>query len=95
MSGHRRRFSPVAQLFSPSVFCDGGEACVADPVKCADSDPFFFRFPSRNRHEVSLAHNPKVTEALLDNIKLVRYQINPQANWGPARAAIRGAPPPK
>lgn len=46
-------------------------------------------------HEVSLAHNPRVTEALLDNIKLVRYQINPQANWGPARAAIRGAPPPK
>ncbi|GAA5982408.1 hypothetical protein JCM10908_006634 [Rhodotorula pacifica] len=47
------------------------------------------------KHTVSLAHNPKVTEALLDNIKLVRYQVNPQANWGPARAAIRGAPPPK
>lgn len=56
---------------------------------------YLFRLPARNRHEVSLAHNPKVTEALLDNIKLVRYQINPQANWGPARAAIRGAPPPK
>lgn len=59
-----------------------------------DSDSSY-GFPARNRHEVSLAHNPKVTEALLDNIKLVRYQINPQANWGPARAAIRGAPPPK
>ncbi|GAA5834311.1 hypothetical protein JCM11251_007955 [Rhodosporidiobolus azoricus] len=43
-------------------------------------------------HEVSLAPNPATASALLDNVKLVRYQMNPQANWGPARAAVRGAP---
>ncbi|GAA5973656.1 hypothetical protein JCM8115_006181 [Rhodotorula mucilaginosa] len=60
-----------------------------------DGSPAKSLLAKEQTHEVSLAHNPKVTEALLDNIKLVRYQINPQANWGPARAAIRGAPPPK
>ena len=43
-------------------------------------------------HEVSLTPHAGVNKALLDNIKLVRYQMNPQANWGPARAAVRGAP---
>ncbi|GAA6021147.1 hypothetical protein JCM8202_001874 [Rhodotorula sphaerocarpa] len=47
------------------------------------------------RHQVSLAPNPNTAAALLDNVKVLRYQINPQANWGPARAAIRGAPPAK
>ncbi|KWU41274.1 N2,N2-dimethylguanosine tRNA methyltransferase [Rhodotorula sp. JG-1b] len=60
-----------------------------------DGSPAKSLLAKEQTHEVSLAHNPKVTGALLDNIKLVRYQINPQANWGPARAAIRGAPPPK
>ncbi|CEQ41078.1 SPOSA6832_02748, partial [Sporobolomyces salmonicolor] len=41
-------------------------------------------------HAVSLSPHPGVAAALLDNIKLVRYQTNPQANWGPAKAAIRG-----
>ncbi|POY73132.1 hypothetical protein BMF94_3825 [Rhodotorula taiwanensis] len=59
-----------------------------------DGSPAKVLLAKEQTHEVSLAHNPKVAEALLDNIKLVRYQINPQANWGPARAAIRGAPPP-
>ncbi|GAA5912975.1 hypothetical protein JCM6882_008888 [Rhodosporidiobolus microsporus] len=43
-------------------------------------------------HEVSLAPHAGTAAALLDNVKLVRYQMNPQANWGPARAAVRGAP---
>ncbi|KAJ8291482.1 tRNA (guanine(26)-N(2))-dimethyltransferase [Rhodotorula toruloides] len=44
------------------------------------------------RHTVSLAPHPNVSSALLDNVKLVRYQMNPQENWGPAKAAVRGAP---
>jgi len=52
---------------------------------------FSFAF-LKNSHEVSLTPNTGVHKALLDNIKLVRYQMNPQANWGPAKAAVRGAP---
>ncbi|BGP27923.1 tRNA (guanine-N2-)-methyltransferase [Rhodotorula toruloides] len=44
------------------------------------------------RHAVSLAPHPNVSSVLLDNVKLVRYQTNPQENWGPAKAAVRGAP---
>lgn len=40
-----RRFLSVTQLFSLSVTRDGVEARMADPVKRADSDPFFSAFP--------------------------------------------------
>lgn len=51
------------------------------------------RSHTSRRHAVSLAPHPNVASALLDNVKLVRYQMNPQENWGPAKAAVRGAPP--
>ncbi|KAK4048628.1 RNA methyltransferase tRNA(m5U54)methyltransferase [Microbotryomycetes sp. JL201] len=42
------------------------------------------------KHVVDLTMNPDVDSALLTNNKLVMYQMNPQANWGPARAAVKG-----
>lgn len=40
---------------------------------------------------VDLAPHPDVGKATLSDVKLVRYQVNPQANWGPAKAAVKGA----
>ncbi|KAK4053978.1 RNA methyltransferase tRNA(m5U54)methyltransferase [Microbotryomycetes sp. JL221] len=42
------------------------------------------------RHEINLDLHPKVNNFLLINPKLVMYQMNPQAHWGPARAAVKG-----
>ncbi|GAA6052816.1 hypothetical protein JCM3770_006266 [Rhodotorula araucariae] len=66
------------------------------PVKMAnvkDGSPAKVLLARPMRHEVSLAPHPGAAKALLDDVKVVRYQMNPQANWGPARAAVRGAPP--
>ncbi|KAM0787302.1 hypothetical protein ACM66B_007078 [Microbotryomycetes sp. NB124-2] len=41
-------------------------------------------------HEVDLTHNARVDQALMSHNKIVMYQMNPQANWGPARAAVKG-----
>jgi hypothetical protein len=48
---------------------------------------FFFWSAS---HEVNLTLHPDAEKSLLSSVKLVRYQINPQAAWGPARAAVKG-----
>ncbi|GAA5941309.1 tRNA (guanine26-N2)-dimethyltransferase [Sporobolomyces koalae] len=67
----------------------------SNPVKLSnvkEGSPAKVMLAKAQTHEVSLAPHPEVHKALLDDIKLVRYQINPQANWGPARAAVRGAP---
>ncbi|GAA5957958.1 hypothetical protein JCM3765_006215 [Sporobolomyces pararoseus] len=67
----------------------------ANPVKMSnvkENSPAKVLLAKEQTHEVSLTPHPGVNKALLDNIKLVRYQMNPQANWGPARAAVRGAP---
>ncbi|GAA5870511.1 hypothetical protein JCM1840_004786 [Sporobolomyces johnsonii] len=64
-----------------------------NPVKMAnvkEGSPARVLLEKEQTHAVSLAPHPDVAAALLDNIKLVRYQTNPQANWGPAKAAIRG-----
>ncbi|GAA6006713.1 hypothetical protein JCM11491_003153 [Sporobolomyces phaffii] len=66
-----------------------------NPVKLSnvkEGSPARVLLAKEQTHEVSLTPHPEVHKALLDNIKLVRYQMNPQANWGPARAAVRGAP---
>ncbi|GAA5841022.1 hypothetical protein JCM3766R1_006639 [Sporobolomyces carnicolor] len=66
-----------------------------NPVKMSnvkENSPAKVLLSKEQTHEVSLAPHSGVHQALLDNIKLVRYQVNPQANWGPARAAVRGAP---
>ncbi|BGP20352.1 hypothetical protein JCM10213_001594 [Rhodosporidiobolus nylandii] len=55
-----------------------------------DGSPAKKLLAKEQTHTVSLAPHPRVAEALLDNVKLVRYQHNPQANWGPAKAAVRG-----
>ncbi|TNY20305.1 N2,N2-dimethylguanosine tRNA methyltransferase [Rhodotorula diobovata] len=68
------------------------------PVKMSnvkDGSPAKVLLGKEMRHEVSLAHHPEAGKRLLDDVKVVRYQMNPQANWGPARAAVRGAPPAK
>ncbi|GAA5987011.1 hypothetical protein JCM11641_004418 [Rhodosporidiobolus odoratus] len=68
----------------------------SNPVKMGnvrEGSPVAKMLAGEQTYEVSLAPHPKVHEALLDNVKIVRYQINPQANWGPARAAVRGAAP--
>ncbi|KAL8280543.1 hypothetical protein RQP46_007191 [Phenoliferia psychrophenolica] len=39
---------------------------------------------------VDLTHNPGVEDALMSKVKLVRYQLNPLPNWGPAKAAVKG-----
>ena len=65
------------------------------PVKMAnvkDGSPAKVLLAKEMRHEVSLKHHPDAGRRLLDDVKVVRYQMNPQANWGPARAAVRGAP---
>lgn len=65
------------------------------PVKMAnvkDGSPAKMLLAKEMRHEVSLKHHPDAGRRLLDDVKVVRYQMNPQANWGPARAAVRGAP---
>ncbi|ORY73655.1 S-adenosyl-L-methionine-dependent methyltransferase, partial [Leucosporidium creatinivorum] len=41
-------------------------------------------------HTVDLSPHPDVNKATLSNVKLVRYQINPTSNWGPAKAAVKG-----
>ncbi|GAA6003324.1 tRNA (guanine26-N2)-dimethyltransferase [Rhodotorula paludigena] len=67
-----------------------------NPVKMSnvkEGSPAKMLLAQEQRHSVSLAPHPDVSTALLDNVKIVRYQMNPQANWGPARAAVRGAPP--
>ncbi|BGP43727.1 RNA methyltransferase tRNA(m5U54)methyltransferase [Rhodotorula kratochvilovae] len=69
-----------------------------NPVKMSnvkDGSPAKTLLARPMRHEVSLAPHPDAAKALLDDVKVVRYQMNPQANWGPARAAVRGAPPAK
>lgn len=43
------------------------------------------------RAEVNLEHNHETDEALRSKVKLVRYQLNPEPNWGPGRAASKGA----
>ncbi|GAA5902388.1 tRNA (guanine26-N2)-dimethyltransferase [Sporobolomyces salmoneus] len=66
-----------------------------NPVKMTnvkENSPAKVLLAKEQTHAVSLTPHPGVYKALLDNIKLVRYQMNPQANWGPARAAVRGAP---
>lgn len=45
---------------------------------------------SHNSHEISLEHNAKANGSIKGNIKLVRYQQNPEPNWGPAKAATKG-----
>ncbi|GAA6039525.1 hypothetical protein JCM8097_008367 [Rhodosporidiobolus ruineniae] len=68
----------------------------ANPVKMSnvkDGSPAKKLLEKAQVHEVNLSPHPGAPAALLDNIKLVRYQHNPQANWGPARAAVRGAAP--
>ncbi|GAA6062517.1 hypothetical protein JCM10212_001567 [Sporobolomyces blumeae] len=65
-----------------------------NPVKMSnvkDGSPAKAMLAKAQTYTVSLKSHPGVHKALLDNIKLVRYQMNPQANWGPARAAVRGA----
>ncbi|GAA5895558.1 hypothetical protein JCM8208_005267 [Rhodotorula glutinis] len=65
------------------------------PVKMSnvkDGSPAKVLLAKEMRHEVSLKHHPDAGRRLLDDVKVVRYQMNPQANWGPARAAVRGAP---
>lgn len=44
-----------------------------------------------NRETVDLTLHRDVGKVLLGGVKLVRYQINPQPAWGPARAAVKGA----
>ncbi|KPV73149.1 uncharacterized protein RHOBADRAFT_38776 [Rhodotorula graminis WP1] len=65
------------------------------PVKMSnvkDGSPAKVLLAKEMRHEVSLKQHPDAGRRLLDDVKVVRYQMNPQANWGPARAAVRGAP---
>ncbi|GAA5859268.1 hypothetical protein JCM8547_008947 [Rhodosporidiobolus lusitaniae] len=67
----------------------------AHPVKVEnvkEGSPAKVLLAGEQTHQVSLAPHPQVAKHLLDNVKLVRYQTNPTANWGPARAAVRGAP---
>lgn len=40
--------------------------------------------------EVDLTLHPNVDEMLMSRVKLVRYQANPEPNWGPGKAAVRG-----
>lgn len=42
------------------------------------------------RHEISLTPHPGVGDIIKANVKLVRYQQNPEPNWGPAKAAQKG-----
>ena len=44
-----------------------------------------------HRHEVNLDYNAQVETAMLSNIKLVRYQQNPTAHWGPQSKASGGS----
>lgn len=49
-------------------------------------DEYFLTFSlclRMDSHEIDLTYNKAVEEAMLLNIKLVRYQQNPTANWGP------------
>lgn len=34
--------------------------------------------------------HPKLAEVLMNDVKLVRYQMNPEANWGPQSRAVSG-----
>ncbi|SCV74540.1 BQ2448_7569 [Microbotryum intermedium] len=43
-----------------------------------------------HRYMVNLTPHPDVAKHMLSNLKLVKYQMNPQANWGPAKAAVKG-----
>lgn len=42
------------------------------------------------RATVDLEPHPDVEKALMSTFKLVRYQLNPLPNWGPAKAAVQG-----
>ncbi|KDE07200.1 hypothetical protein MVLG_02600 [Microbotryum lychnidis-dioicae p1A1 Lamole] len=42
------------------------------------------------RYKVDLTPHPDVAKHMLSDLKLVKYQMNPQANWGPAKAAAKG-----
>lgn len=39
---------------------------------------------------IDLSRNAGVETAIMSNIKVVRYQMNPTANWGPLKAAVQG-----
>lgn len=45
--------------------------------------------PSLPRSEIDLSYNQAADKAMLANVKLVRYQQNPTANWGPQAKAGR------
>jgi tRNA (guanine26-N2/guanine27-N2)-dimethyltransferase len=42
------------------------------------------------RTEISFEPHPDVGEAILESVKVVRYQQNPTPNWGPQARAVRG-----
>jgi hypothetical protein len=43
-----------------------------------------------SRAEISFEPHPDVAEAVVESVKVVRYQQNPTPNWGPQAKAVRG-----
>ncbi|KAL7009826.1 RNA methyltransferase tRNA(m5U54)methyltransferase [Cystobasidiomycetes sp. EMM_F5] len=62
----------------------------ANPIKMGnvkDGSPAKALLDRSQTHEVDLSHHPDVEKKMLMNIKIVKYQTNPTANWGPQSKA--------
>lgn len=75
-----REGSPARKLLSIEQMC----VVVCSPSRVSLTS-------SSDSNAVDLSPHPDVAKATLSDVKLVRYQVNPQANWGPAKAAVKGA----
>lgn len=61
------------------------QTCVGSLATCGSADALL-----SHSAEVDLTLHLDVDQFLMSRFKLVRYQTNPEPNWGPGKAAVRG-----